>query len=367
MVMKRETAGTRQGLQAALFDLDGLLVDSEPLWHVAEIEVFGSHGVPLTAEMCTQTKGRFVSEAVLYWYERYPWESPGTDEVASEILDRVSELIDSRLELKPGARFAIAECERRGLRLAVASSAPQRIIESSLRRFGLDSHFEATCSAEHEHAGKPDPAVFLSAARRLESEPGRCVVFEDSLAGVNAAKRAGMLCVAVPESFAGPDGDRSEFVAADVVLRSLGDLDENVWARLEISAGFIVRAVAPHATPDYGPIVVEPGEEVSVGERSREWPAFVSVTTGDGKKGWVPERLLEKTDEGEGAKRRARDGGHYDTTELRVEPGAELLVVEPDLGSGWLWCRDSAGNEGWIPVGCIQVPALSPGEVVDPH
>ena len=62
------------GLQAALFDLDGLLVDSEPLWHEAEIGVLGSYGVPLTVEMCRQTKGRYVSEAVQHWHDRYPWQ-----------------------------------------------------------------------------------------------------------------------------------------------------------------------------------------------------------------------------------------------------------------------------------------------------
>ncbi len=178
-----------------MFDLDGLLVDSEPLWHVAEVEVFGSHGVPMTVEMCTQTKGRFVSEAVRYWHERYPWEDAGIEEVADEILEAVAVLIESGLELKPGALHAIEECESRFLRLGVASSAPLRIIESSVRRFGLEDRFETLCSAEHEPAGKPDPAVFLTAAVRLGVNPGRCVVFEDSLAGVNAAKRAGMLCV----------------------------------------------------------------------------------------------------------------------------------------------------------------------------
>ena len=151
-------------LQAALFDLDGLLVDSEPLWHEAEILVLRTHGVPLTVEMCRETKGRYVSEAVRHWHDRYPWESPGIDEVVAHVLDVLEELIATRLELKPGVLHAIGECRDRGLRLAVASSAPLRIILSVLARFGLQDDFDSVSSAEHEAAGKPDPAVFLTAA-----------------------------------------------------------------------------------------------------------------------------------------------------------------------------------------------------------
>ena len=352
-------AGRAPGpLEAGLFDLDGLLVDSEPLWHIAEIEVFGAHGVPLTAEMCTQTKGRFVSEAVRYWHERYPWETPSIEEVATEILDAVAVLVESRLELKPGAIHAIEECELRGLRLAVASSAPLSIIESAVRRFGLEERFEALCSAEHEPAGKPDPAVFLTAARVLGVEPQRCVVFEDSLAGVNAAKRAGMLCVAVPEDFSGPDGDQSQFVAADVVLGSLEEIDGAVWERLEIAPGSRVRAKSDHAPPETHPIKVAASDELEVIERSVEWPAFVLVRTAGGGQGWVPERFLEKSPGREASKRSVREGGRYDTTELKVAAGTELRVVEPDLGSGWIWCVecvDPAGKAGWVPVRCLEV------------
>ena len=263
------------GLQAALFDLDGLLVDSEPLWHEAEIRVLGSYGVPLTVEMCRQTKGRYVSEAVHHWHDRYPWHPPDFERVISEILDALDELVATRLELKAGVHHAITECAERGLRLAVASSSPLRIIDAALRRFELQEVFEAACSAEHESAGKPDPAVFFTAAELVGAAPGACVVLEDSIAGIRAAKSAGMLCVAVPEVRSARD--ETGLAVADVVLGSLEELDERVWARLEISAGSVVRAVRPHGVPDRPPIVVLPGDELTVGERDDEWPAFVLV------------------------------------------------------------------------------------------
>ena len=333
-------------LQAALFDLDGLLVDSEPLWHEAEIRVLRTHGVPLTAEMCRETKGRYVSEAVLHWHDRYPWDSPGIDVVVADILDILDELIATRLELKPGVEHAIGACRNRNLRLAVASSSPLRIIKSVLARFGLEGSFESICSAEYEAAGKPDPAVFLTAARTLDAEPERCLVFEDSIAGVRAAKIAGMLCVAVPERTVTTEGS---FVSADVVLESLADLDDRVWARLELSTGCEARVVRLHRSSPRPPLVVAPGDDLAVGERDDDWPAFVLVTNTSGAQGWVPSRFLELDGDGRATPVRA-----YNTAELEVDPGQLLTVLEPDLGSGWLWSRDEAGREGWVPARCVE-------------
>jgi sugar-phosphatase len=217
-------------LEAAIFDLDGLLVDSEPLWHEAELRIFAAHGVPITLEMVLSTKGRFVGEAARLWYDRHPWPGPGPEEVATEIVDAVAVLVADRLELKPGARHAVGACRARGLRLALASSSPRRLIDLALARHDLDGTFEVVHSAEEEPAGKPDPAVFLTAAAMLGVVPGRCLVLEDAPAGVEAARRAGMVCLAVPEHHLG--GATADLVGAAVVLDSLEDLDGAVWARL---------------------------------------------------------------------------------------------------------------------------------------
>jgi hypothetical protein len=243
----------------------------------------------------------------------------------------------------------------------VASSSPLRIIKAALRRFDLDEVFEAACSAEHERAGKPDPAVFLTASELLRAAPGSCLVFEDSVAGIRAAKSAGMLCVAVPEPSTAPDD--AGLAVADVVLGSLEELDERVWARLEISAGASVRAVRPHSIPDRAPIVVVLGDELTIGDRDDEWPAFVLVTTSTGSQGWVPQMQLTRIGEGHKGKKGAKKytaRSRYDTTELPVGEGTELTVLEADLGSGWLWCRDPHGREGWVPVRCIEPTRSEP-------
>ena len=219
------------GLRAAIFDLDGLLVDSEPLWHQAELQVFTALGVPLTEELVRTTKGRFVGEVARHWHERFGWQGPSPDDVAARIVDVVGGLLAEHGHLKAGAAGAVAACRRRGLRLAVASSSPRRLIATTLDRHQLAGCFDVVHSAEDEAQGKPHPDVFLTTASLLGVDAATCVVFEDSPAGVAAAHAAGMVCVAVPE---GPAGDG--FASAAVVLPSLAALDGDTWATLEQAA-----------------------------------------------------------------------------------------------------------------------------------
>ena len=211
---------------AVIFDMDGVLVDSEPIWQDVEIEVLGGLGVPLTREMCAQTMGLRVNEAVQHWFDRYPWPGPTVDEVADQLVDGVVAAIGRRGQPKAGVAEAIAFLEAAGVRLAIASSSYYRVIDAVLDRCDLRSHFEVVHSAEDEENGKPHPAVYLSAAAKLGVDPQRCVAVEDSPNGVLSATRAGMACIAVPEP--GTEGD-DRFARADAVLASLIDFAEG-WA-----------------------------------------------------------------------------------------------------------------------------------------
>jgi beta-phosphoglucomutase-like phosphatase (HAD superfamily) len=208
---------------ASIFDMDGLLIDSEILWHEAEIEIFGELGVPLSGEHCRTTKGMFVGEVTDHWYAQYPWTGPTAAEVAVTIVDRVIALLLAKGELKPGAEHAIGLCARRGLPLAVASSSQYRLIDTALEHFGLRHHFALVHSAQDETWGKPHPAVFLTAAAKLGAAPRNCLVWEDAPAGVLAAKAATMACIAVPEQ---GEEHQPAFGLADVVLGSLLEMDE---------------------------------------------------------------------------------------------------------------------------------------------
>jgi sugar-phosphatase len=209
-------------LTASIFDMDGLLIDSEILWHEAEIEILGGLGVPLAVEGCRTTKGMFVDEVTEHWFRLYPWSGPTPAEVAVTIVDRVIDLILAQGELKPGAVHAIELCAGRGLSLAVASSSQYRLIDVALRHFGLRDRFALVHSAEDEEYGKPHPAVFLTAAAKLGAVPRQCLVWEDAPAGVLAAKAASMACIAVPEH---GEGHHPAFGLADLVVDSLLQVD----------------------------------------------------------------------------------------------------------------------------------------------
>jgi sugar-phosphatase len=217
------------GFSASIFDMDGLLLDSEILWHEAEIEILGDLGVPLEVDGCRSTKGMFVDEVTVYWHGLYPWSGPTPGEVAVTIVDRVIALLIEKGELKPGAEHAIGMCAERGLPMAVASSSQYRLIDTALDHFDLRRHFALVHSAEDEDYGKPHPAVFLSAAAKLGAAPRRCLVWEDAPAGVLAAKAASMTCVAVPEQ---GEEHHPAFGLADVVLGSLLEMDDGIWDAL---------------------------------------------------------------------------------------------------------------------------------------
>jgi mannitol-1-/sugar-/sorbitol-6-/2-deoxyglucose-6-phosphatase len=207
-------------LRATLFDMDGLLIDSEILWEKAEKEIFGDLGVPIAQYQGRLTKGLFVDEVVKFWYERHPWSGPSREEVSAMVLSRVGDLVESEGVLLPGVEHALALCSERGP-IALASSTPLALIHRCLDAFGLRSRFETLSSAEFEAYGKPHPAVFLTSAKSLEVDPTQCLVFEDSSAGVLAAKAGRMTVVAVPVP---EDKELPAFGLADLVLNSLNDL-----------------------------------------------------------------------------------------------------------------------------------------------
>ncbi|MGC1419051.1 MAG: hexitol phosphatase HxpB [Acidimicrobiales bacterium] len=207
-------------LRATLFDMDGLLVDSEILWHKAEVEIFGQLGVPMNEAKHRSTKGMYVSEVVDYWFAQYPWTGPSLDEVVDLLLSRVGELVEAEGRLLPGATRAIDLTSERGP-IALASSTPLALIVRVLDHFGLRERFQSIHSAEFEPYGKPHPGVFLSAASSLGVSPLECLVIEDSAAGVLAAKSGSMTVVAVPTF---EDRSQTIFSLADLVLESLEDL-----------------------------------------------------------------------------------------------------------------------------------------------
>jgi mannitol-1-/sugar-/sorbitol-6-/2-deoxyglucose-6-phosphatase len=217
-------------LRAVIFDMDGLLIDSEPLWVRAEIEIFGSVGVALEEDDCARTKGLRVDDVVAYWHTRCGFGGVSAPEVEKRLVARVAELIRAEGRALPGIETALAAARSANdRRIALASSSPMPIIEAALQRLGLASTFDVVCSAQSEAYGKPHPAIFLGTAARLEVSPLDCVVIEDSMTGVIAAKAARMGCIAVP--FDHPTHE-ARFAVADAIVASLVDVTSVLLERV---------------------------------------------------------------------------------------------------------------------------------------
>ena len=194
--------------QAVVFDMDGLMIDSEPLWHVAEQECFAAVGVELSHADMLETTGLRIDEVVEHNFSKYPWDETNAEGqdggdrsragVTQAIVDRMCVLLEERGATikKPGLDAAIVFFQSKQVPLAVASSSPMVLIRAGLRGLGLldNGTFKVIVSAEVEKYGKPNPGVYLSAASALGVDPKRCLALEDSLNGTLAARSASMKC-----------------------------------------------------------------------------------------------------------------------------------------------------------------------------
>lgn len=200
---------------------------------MAEKAAFSTVGLHLSTTQCCETTGLRLDAVIEHWYSRQPWhEHTHTTKAAIADLiihNMVHELRTKGLTLaKPGLFECLAYVQRKGYRLALATSSPHTLMHAALAALGLHGTFEVTCSAQGLAYGKPHPEVYLMAAAQLGVDPVCCVAVEDSVAGVVAAKAARMRCIAVPEHRPWSD----KFMVADVVLDSLLGIDDVVMDKL---------------------------------------------------------------------------------------------------------------------------------------
>jgi len=186
-------------IEAVIFDMDGLLIDSEPFWRRAEISVFKTVGIELSEGDCRETMGYRLNEVVDLWYSRKPWMGKSTQQVEEQILAHVQNLIEMEGVPLKGVMKSIELCKELKLKTAIASSSAMRLIKATVKRLGLEDTFDILHSAEHEEFGKPHPAVFIHTAQKLGVRPENCLVFEDSFHGMVAGLAAKMKVIAVPE------------------------------------------------------------------------------------------------------------------------------------------------------------------------
>ena len=212
------------GIEAVVFDLDGVLVDSDYIWHEVREGLARERGGAWTDHSEADMMGMSSTE-----WSQYLHDVVGLPESPRELNDEVVRRMFARYEEELPLMTGASEVVRRlaaSFRLAVASSSNRELIDGVLEAAGLSSCFEATVSSEEVTRGKPAPDVFLGAAARLGVDPARCAAIEDSANGIRAAHAAGMRVVAIPNRRYPPGVDTLALV--EVVLESLGRLNPAV-------------------------------------------------------------------------------------------------------------------------------------------
>ncbi|MGL5006650.1 MAG: hexitol phosphatase HxpB [Plesiomonas sp.] len=205
-------------LKAAIFDMDGLLVDSEPFWQQAQIDILRPLGVDITLQDTLLTTGVRIDQIVNLWYSRFPWSGISKEAVVAQIVQQVGNLVARYKPIMPGVTDVLSLCHKCDLKIGLASSSPLELIHQVLEALSLTDCFDAIESAKSLPYGKPHPEVYLKCAQALHVQPIQCVAFEDSLPGLISAKAARMKTVVIPEKLLLDD---PKWSIADYCLPSL--------------------------------------------------------------------------------------------------------------------------------------------------
>ena len=209
-------------IKAVIYDMDGVIIDSEPLWREALIHCFNKVGFDFSQDKCRVTQGMRLIEVVQYWYAQQPWEEKSIEAVEQDILAKVTELISQKGKAMEGVYESIEFFKAKGYKLALASSSASSLINVVLEKLVIKKEFEVINSAEFLKLGKPHPEVFIKTANELNVPAINCLVIEDSFHGVLSGKSALMQVIAVPEEKYSND---PRFSIADYNLKSLTELE----------------------------------------------------------------------------------------------------------------------------------------------
>ncbi len=210
--------------KAIIFDMDGVIVDSEPLWGIAMHKVFSTIGFNLTPADYAKTTGLKLNEVIDYWHNVRPWTNKSKEIVITEIYEGVESLIHTEGHLMSGIKELLEQLKSNDYKIGLASSSSQRLIRFVLQHFGLTEYFDHVHSAEKEVFGKPHPAVFISCAQALKTTNHQeIIVIEDSVNGLIAAKAARMRTIAMPDERRSND---PRFIIADKIVHSLTEINQ---------------------------------------------------------------------------------------------------------------------------------------------
>lgn len=212
-------------IKAVIFDMDGVIIDSEALWRQAQREALACWGVTVSEEECeTLTKGRRLDDIARVWC-RYCQLELAPQQLEAAILQSITSLIAAEGEPMRGVYEALRYFRHAGYKIALATSSSRQVISAVLNKFSLWHYFDVVCSADDEVRGKPHPAVYLTTLRKLNLDASQCLVIEDSFNGFSAAQAAGIATAVIAE-----DSQHARFQAAAGRYRALPELLEALSA-----------------------------------------------------------------------------------------------------------------------------------------
>jgi HAD superfamily hydrolase (TIGR01509 family) len=221
-------------IRAVIFDMDGVLTDSEPLINAAAVAMFKEQGLAVRPEDFLPFVGAGEDRYIGGVAEKYgfPLDLPGAKQRTYEIY---LSLVPTSLQAFPGAQDFVQTCREAGLLVAVASSADAVKIAANLQQIDLPLEFwDAVVPGEEVHYKKPAPDIFLLAAKKLDMHPAECVVVEDAVNGVEAAQAAGMRCIAVAQTFPAEQLQGADVVRENIAQVLLSDVDPGLSHRFDL-------------------------------------------------------------------------------------------------------------------------------------
>jgi mannitol-1-/sugar-/sorbitol-6-/2-deoxyglucose-6-phosphatase len=210
-------------LNTVIFDMDGLLIDSEPLWSEAADEVFATYNIHLTLQQHHSTTGMRTKEFVHWWFTQYQIPIENAPAADKAIVETVIAKVITKGKAMQGIEHIFNFFIERQFKIGLASSSSMDLIDFVVDKLAIRKHLQSICSASSLAYGKPHPQVYLNCAEELNSHPLSCICFEDSFNGLIAAKAARMKCVVIP---AFHDSKDARFNAADLKLSSLQNFND---------------------------------------------------------------------------------------------------------------------------------------------
>jgi HAD superfamily hydrolase (TIGR01509 family) len=206
--------------RAVVFDMDGLLLDTETLWHSAEVELFARHGGEFTWDDKIAVIGTSYDFTAEYFSDRLGLPRERGPELVSQMISLMHDLVRRSVDARPGAVELVDRLRELRVPLGLASNSPRFLVDDALATAGMTDAFDAIVTSDDVELAKPAPDIYLLACERLGVAPADALALEDSASGVAAAKAAGLTCIAVPQ-FA-----ETDVSAADRIVDSLEELIE---------------------------------------------------------------------------------------------------------------------------------------------